>query len=203
MSTLLPAVESLAGLAGQINAAHLRAESAIRDGLAHAREAGKLLIKAKKLAGHGNWLPWLKRHCRFSQRTAQVYMRVARLWPQLSANPQRVAHLTLREAIEPLITEEPGDWLAVARAEGHPFARWLQIIDEALAWASEAFERPDATLEEVLAVQKVAQECAFQAGEMKLWAERHLGELIAARKAARKKNTHVKLTEVNGERAEG
>jgi hypothetical protein len=38
---------------------------------------GERLIKAKKLAGHGNWLPWLKREFGWSERTARNYMAVA------------------------------------------------------------------------------------------------------------------------------
>ena len=40
-------------------------------------EIGEHLIKAKALAGYGNWLPWLKREFGWSERTARNYMAVA------------------------------------------------------------------------------------------------------------------------------
>jgi hypothetical protein len=45
-------------------------------------------------------LPWLAAHCTVSERTAQAYMRLARMWAELAAaNPQRAADLSLREAL--------------------------------------------------------------------------------------------------------
>lgn len=41
----------------------------------HARQAGALLLEAKASLGHGQWLPWLKEHFDFTERTAQRYMR--------------------------------------------------------------------------------------------------------------------------------
>jgi DUF3102 family protein len=40
-------------------------------------EIGERLIKAKALAGHGSWLPWLKREFGWSERTARSYIAVA------------------------------------------------------------------------------------------------------------------------------
>jgi hypothetical protein len=42
-------------------------------------EIGRRLIECKKLVGHGNWLPWLEREFRWSDRTALNFMRVAEL----------------------------------------------------------------------------------------------------------------------------
>jgi hypothetical protein len=39
-------------------------------------EIGGRLFEAKKIAGHGNWLPWLEREFGWSDRTAENYMRV-------------------------------------------------------------------------------------------------------------------------------
>jgi len=39
-------------------------------------EIGRLLTKAKPIAGHGNWLSWLEREFGWSDRTAENYMRV-------------------------------------------------------------------------------------------------------------------------------
>jgi hypothetical protein len=62
-------------LAGQIKLAHANAESAVQHGI----RAGEALIEAKSLLDHGAWLPWLAANVGFSERTAQAYMRVARL----------------------------------------------------------------------------------------------------------------------------
>jgi hypothetical protein len=63
--------------AEEINAEHERAYGKATEALEHARRAEELLLQAKKVLGHGQWLPWLKEHCRFSARTAQGYMRLA------------------------------------------------------------------------------------------------------------------------------
>jgi hypothetical protein len=95
----------VAGLAARIRAEHEAAQSAMRTAVAHAVEAGKLLIEAKKLVGHGGWLAWVKENCAFSDRTAQGYMRLATHMPRLDeANAQRVAGLSLREALASVST---------------------------------------------------------------------------------------------------
>jgi hypothetical protein len=40
-------------------------------------EIGRRLIEAKKICGHGNWLPWLEREFGWTDKTAQNYMNVA------------------------------------------------------------------------------------------------------------------------------
>jgi Protein of unknown function (DUF3102) len=54
------------------------ANAATRRGLEHAIVAGALLIEAKELVAHGEWLPWLQANCRLSERQARTYMRLAR-----------------------------------------------------------------------------------------------------------------------------
>ena len=49
---------------------------------------GRHLLEAKKLAGPGNWLSWLKGEFAWSESTARNLMRVA-------AHPQRIADLKL------------------------------------------------------------------------------------------------------------
>jgi hypothetical protein len=62
------------------------------------------LIKAKDQLGHGEWLPWLGDHCQVPERTAQLYMRLARHAPELERKSATVADLSLREAAG-LLTE--------------------------------------------------------------------------------------------------
>jgi hypothetical protein len=81
--------KALDALAAQINAEHDECTAAFKRGLDHAMRAGDLLIQAKALVGHGKWLPWFREHCPYmSERTAQVYMRLARHRTQVeSAGP--------------------------------------------------------------------------------------------------------------------
>src|SRR5262245_13673057 len=76
--------ETLGQLAKQINAAHTAGEAALDSVLGLAREAGELLIRAKKLVPHGEWLAWIKANFPFSQQTASVYMRIAANWHLVS-----------------------------------------------------------------------------------------------------------------------
>jgi hypothetical protein len=92
--------DDLAVLAPQINAEHQQVEETFKAGLLHARAAGELLIRAKRLCGHGGWIPWLKANVRFSERTAQAYMRVAREWDTLQAKAQHVADLSYRDGLK-------------------------------------------------------------------------------------------------------
>lgn len=49
-----------------------------KDAIAAAVKAGKYLIEAKALLGHGNWLAWLKANCKgIREKTAQRYMTLA------------------------------------------------------------------------------------------------------------------------------
>jgi DUF3102 family protein len=89
-------------LAGEIRKAHAAAVEHQRRGLVEAMRAGDLLIEAKALAGHGNWLPWLQEHCQLSERTAQLYMRLAKNRSVIEAKSATVADLGIRGAIEAL-----------------------------------------------------------------------------------------------------
>jgi hypothetical protein len=69
-----------------------------------------LLLEAKKLARHGSFTEWVAAHCCFSDRTAQLYMQLARRFP----NPQNIAGFTLTDLLEmlapaklPAIKEDP------------------------------------------------------------------------------------------------
>src|SRR5258707_190943 len=92
-------------LATRINAAHDEVKKALWRGAEHAIEAGRLLIQAKATVRHGNWLEWVGANCRFSERTAQLYIQLAQEAPSLESKTQRIADLTVTDAIrllEPL-----------------------------------------------------------------------------------------------------
>jgi len=69
-----------------------------------AIKAGELLKEAKAKMSHGEWLPWLKKQCELSQRTAQRYMKLADDKPRLDqtqrAKSATVADLTLNQALK-------------------------------------------------------------------------------------------------------
>jgi hypothetical protein len=96
-----PAALTLPELADRINHEHKQLKDCVIRGARHAVEAGKQLWEAKRKAGRGNWLDWLAENCEFSERTAQLYMKLADSLPQV-ANPQRIADLSLNGAIEML-----------------------------------------------------------------------------------------------------
>jgi hypothetical protein len=86
---------SLADLASRINAEHDAVCGALKRSLGHAITAGKLLIEAKAQLRHGQWMSWLKDHCKIPERTARLYMRVAKNEAEIG----NVADLTLRGAV--------------------------------------------------------------------------------------------------------
>jgi hypothetical protein len=66
-------------LAAEVRSAHGGVLDAARTAAERAIEAGKALLEAKELVRHGEWLPWLKEHCGLPERTAQLYMQIAKL----------------------------------------------------------------------------------------------------------------------------
>ncbi len=56
----------------------LHCQIRLRSALETARQLGELLLEAKALVLHGEWLGWLRSHCpNVSTRTCQLYMQVA------------------------------------------------------------------------------------------------------------------------------
>jgi hypothetical protein len=86
-------------LAEQIRAEHEATAIAMRRGIEHAIRAGDLLLEAKALLKHGQWLPWLVEHCAISERTARLYMRIARNRSAIEENGN-VADLGLRSSLK-------------------------------------------------------------------------------------------------------
>jgi hypothetical protein len=107
--------EPLADLATRIKAAH----AAVGTALKHALEAGNLLIEAKRLVRHGEWLSWVEEHCEISERTAQAYMQLVDKVGHLfeddgtadedKRKAQRVAGLSVRKALRAVST--PKRWV--------------------------------------------------------------------------------------------
>jgi hypothetical protein len=93
---MLDRTNRLTELAAQIIEEHKAAQLALAESVLHAVVAGGLLMKAKAELAHGRWLPWLHDNVHIAERTAQIYMQLARLTPQ---KRNAVADLPLREAM--------------------------------------------------------------------------------------------------------
>jgi hypothetical protein len=128
-------VPNLAQLAEQINAEHTAALTAARTALEHARRAGGLLAEAKAACGHGNWLPWLEANVRFSERTAQAYMRVAKHRPELEAKAQATADLTIEDGLKLLAAPQAKD------APAEPPATEEELQDRVQQWRRQLWVR--------------------------------------------------------------
>jgi hypothetical protein len=117
----------LADLAARIRHEHEAGVLAIKRGLAHAVEAGKLLIEAREQIPHGQWLPWLREQCSVPERSARRYMELAAYAADtISANLADMAVDGATEATTAAVSTEQaaeaGDWDLVARRLlGSPF----------------------------------------------------------------------------------
>ena len=74
----------LSDLAVKANEEHARCRATAGSAIEHARECGLLLIQAKSLCPHGKWQQWLADNFRGSRRSAQVYVRVAKRWSEIT-----------------------------------------------------------------------------------------------------------------------
>ena len=90
---------SLLELAARIRAEHEAIHGMLHATVDRAMAAGDLLLEAKVLVKHGEWLPWLKERCEISERTAQLYMRCAKHRTTIeSRKSATVADFNLRDA---------------------------------------------------------------------------------------------------------
>jgi hypothetical protein len=87
-------------LAVMIKSAVEASRNHARATVASAIKAGAALIEAKALVPHGGWLDWLKANVEMSERTAQVYMRLAKRKEVVDAKSAAAADLTIAGAIE-------------------------------------------------------------------------------------------------------
>jgi hypothetical protein len=91
---------SLTVLAARIRAEHEAVRGLLHAVVERAMAAGDLLIEAKAQVPHGQWLPWLQDHVQISERTAQLYMRLAKNRAEIekAKSAMHVADLTLNQA---------------------------------------------------------------------------------------------------------
>ncbi len=100
----------LTRLAGEIRAAHEAAVSAMNraDALEHARNVGQLLLEAKELCGHGQWLPWLEANCSdIGARQIQKLTKLAKNWNAIAPRLTPDSQLSIEGALR-LLSEDPG-----------------------------------------------------------------------------------------------
>jgi N6-adenosine-specific RNA methylase IME4 len=129
---------TLSDLALRIKAEHEATIAGIRRSMDHALRVGDLLIEAKGLLEHGQWLPWLEENTSIKPRLAQTYMRLAHNREQIEAQAKCgvVAYLTIPDAMQLLapdddpaeqereILQAAKEIRAVKSAENH--AKWTE-----------------------------------------------------------------------------
>jgi hypothetical protein len=98
LSTATAPADPLTDLVNQINEAHQEVRLALKRTGECAIKAGLLLLQAKKIVRHGSFAEWIAASCTFSERTAQLYMQLARRFP----NPQNFADFSLTDLMEML-----------------------------------------------------------------------------------------------------
>ena len=132
-------------IATAINAAHEKVETAKREGTRYALEAGRLLVEAKATVPHGGWDDWLKANVTFSPRTAQLYMKLARVTEGDPVKAQRVADLSLRQAARNTRKDrKPAIDPSHEKARDQLVIAWRTSLPEARrAFATEIHERGD------------------------------------------------------------
>jgi hypothetical protein len=121
-TTDIAASNSLADLGVRINEAHTRALENAGKAIGYAIACGKMLLEAKDKVPHGQWLPWLRNNIKFSERSAQGYMRIAQRLP----NPQRVADLPLRRVLGELRTPLRAGHEARDTTMGADLEAWIE-----------------------------------------------------------------------------
>lgn len=72
MKSNLPAVT-----ATDVNEAHRLARSTAENAVQYAVQCGRLLVAKKAEMKHGEFQPWIERHCDFAYSTASRYMKAA------------------------------------------------------------------------------------------------------------------------------
>jgi hypothetical protein len=87
-------------LAAQINEAHKLAREHAESAIEHAFRAGELLIESKSKLAHGKWLPWMRENVKFSERTAQSYMRLASSQHSILKSVGEGENFSVRRALE-------------------------------------------------------------------------------------------------------
>ena len=116
-------------LAEEIKRAHTGVMDAAKTAAERAIEAGNALIEAKALVKHGEWLPFLRDHCEIPERTAQLYMKIARL----ELEPATVADLGIRMLSNAIVIKTP-DYDPFAGCDDETKREWLLYLRHGAPW---------------------------------------------------------------------
>lgn len=164
-----PAVDSLSFIAQRINDHHGQATRHAKTAIEHARQAGELLLEAKALVNHGEWIGWLADNCAVSPRQAQRYMRVVTHWELITKN-DAASHLTIDDAIkETQRTDCP------VEARLHALSLIRSVNDELGQKLASTND-----IGQLVEIQKQAAECQLLASRIRLDFERAAGRLLTA-----------------------
>ncbi len=90
-----------------INEEHLAAKTAYREAVTHAMRAGSMLCAMKDSLKHGEFGPWLRANCHFSQDTANVYMKIYKGRDELDSNSEHARNLSIRSALKAISPSKP------------------------------------------------------------------------------------------------
>jgi hypothetical protein len=94
------AANDLPSIATEVRALHGAVRDHFRTTLNYARQAGDLLLVARKVVADGRWEKWLRDECQIDERNAQRYMRVARHWTEIEAQSDDSSLLSIDGALK-------------------------------------------------------------------------------------------------------
>ncbi len=100
---------TLGDLAVRINAKNDMVITALHSALGYALNAGDLLIEAKRLLKHGQWLPWLAANCSIPPRTVSHYMALAKHRAEFCDENGNLLPISVRHALDVLHPEDETD----------------------------------------------------------------------------------------------
>jgi hypothetical protein len=101
--------------AEEINSAYAQGCAGAEAAVAHIVRCGALLIAQKGRMKHGEFMPWVEKHCKFSHDSANHYMRVA-------ANPnyEHARNLSLRQLLDKPKPKPPPPTTPQRRRQSNP-----------------------------------------------------------------------------------
>jgi hypothetical protein len=114
----------LAALAADIRALHASARRSAEQVARDAVEAGRKLIEAKAALPHGQWQAWLRDHADINERTARLYMQLARSGLEIG-NIAEMGFNAALKAIDPAIKAD----LRLAKARRHEREAWKHMLE--------------------------------------------------------------------------
>jgi hypothetical protein len=85
-------------------------------------EIGRHLTEAKKIAGHGNWLPWLRQEFDWSESTALRFMRVYELGKSVTVTDLELPVKAIYLLAAPSTPEEARDEIIERAKTGEPIS---------------------------------------------------------------------------------